>query len=112
MLARELVLEMSREVYAPEAPARLNACFVCPTWEEAERYMHENDQNLTWVPHRVEFVDPEAPQHTGYLEKLVIPNDVFLDPTRIRARDYWRGDGQGDREIVTASALRVIEPLQ
>lgn len=32
----------------------------------------------------------------------------LLDSYRRQARDYWEGRGEGDRELLTASSIRVV----
>ena len=48
-------LELLRPV---EMPSRLDACFACPTREDADKYRLFNDQNFQQVLHEVELVDP------------------------------------------------------
>lgn len=108
-MARELLFEHAREAFATSAPSRLNACFMCPTYEEATRYQAMYDPQFLQVLHEVEIVELGAPQHVGALN-LLNENEAmsFLDSFRRQARDYWEGRGDGDREVLTASPIRVV----
>lgn len=108
-LARELLFEQAREAYAPKAPSRLNACFMCPTYDDAMRYQAAYDPHFLQVLHEVEIVELGASQHSGALILLdENQNMSFLDSYRRQARDYWEGRGEGDRELFTASSIRVV----
>ena len=108
-LTRELVFEIERMKNAPEAPSRFDAAFVLPTREEAERYRARNDPHGTQSLHLVTLVDDQKPQHTGCLSLTDWPAQAeFLEPMTAMARDYWLGKGDGDKEVLTLSPLRVV----
>jgi len=113
LLSRELIFEAVREQAAPSAPSRLSACFALEDLAAAHRYQAHNDGNFLMVMHEVELVDATAAQHRGALPLIDFPPPChpFLDTVRMRARDYWSGGGSGDREIVTTSALRVVQAI-
>lgn len=57
----------------------------------------------------MEIVELGASQHAGALILLdENQNMSFLDSYRRQARDYWEGRGEGDRELLTASSIRVV----
>lgn len=113
LLSRELIFESVREQIAPNAPSRLSACFAIDDLGAAQRYQAHNDGNFLMVMHEVELVDAAAPQHSGSLPLIDFPQPghPFLDTVRAMANAYWSGGGSGDREIVTASALRVVQVI-
>ena len=113
LLARELVFEQLR----PSAkPTRFEACYACPTREDAEKYRQYNDRNFQQVLHEVELVDPTSPQHIGGLSFLDMSDGVaFLDPVRLYATNYWSGevgDETKGKELITSSSLRVVRTLE
>jgi hypothetical protein len=113
LLARELIFETVREKAAPALPSRMGACFALPDMPAADAYRAENDPGFKQVLHQVELLDPTAPTHSGALALLRLHvGSPFLDTTRSSAIQYWRGEGDGFREIVTASALRVVACLR
>jgi hypothetical protein len=64
------------------------------------------------VLHRAELVDPAAPVHAGVVSDWPPAGKPFLDPMRAKAVDYWSGRGEGITEIVSASALRILECME
>jgi hypothetical protein len=93
--------------------SRLESTFCFPTHGEATDYRNRNDLRGQ-VLHRVELADHSAVQHIGAVGLLAwpAPNTSFLDVSTANAQAYWRGDGEGTKEIVSASALRVLECLE
>ncbi|QRM44934.1 DUF2441 domain-containing protein [Rhizobium sp. BG4] len=113
IIARELLFEGVRTHMFPDKPSRLSSSFAFRTKVEADRYQQANDGNLLNVLHEVEIADRALPQHEGRLRHLDWPEQgvPFLDPTRLKAMQYWQGIGNGDAEIVTASPLRILRAL-
>ncbi|MBB3315089.1 hypothetical protein FHT77_000931 [Rhizobium sp. BK181] len=110
LIARELIFETARLQLFPDKPSRLSSCFALLTLEEATAYQAANDPNYISVLHEVELVEEEASQHTGALVHLNWPANgmAFVDQTRLNAAKYWEAEGDGERELLTASALRVV----
>ncbi|MCF1449970.1 DUF2441 domain-containing protein [Agrobacterium vitis] len=107
MVARELAFEMARLRVAPEAPSRLKACYALGSLEEARRYQDTNARFNVMI--EVELSEPDAPQHWGYMQHFDgFVQQEFMPAVSIRADAYWSGVGTGDRELVTASGLRVL----
>lgn len=95
-LARELLFEQAREAYAAKAPSRLNACFMCPTHDDAMRYQAAYDPHFLQVLHEVEIVELGASPHTGALSVLDENQSMsLLDSYRRQARDYWKAGARG-----------------
>jgi hypothetical protein len=112
LLCRELIFEQARPA---ASPSRMSSSFVLPTLDDAKKYRASVDGNFQQVLHEVEIMDERLPQHRGALSFLDMQDGApFLDPTRLRAIQYWKGDcGDPERgyELVTASSLRVIKAL-
>jgi hypothetical protein len=112
IIARELALELVRVERFPDRPSRMACSFALEDEGAAERYRLKNDPNRLQVLHRVEITDPSLPIHLGALNFIAFPaEDTFIDGARLLAECYWRGEGEGDREVITASPLRVIDRL-
>ncbi|RVO78951.1 hypothetical protein [Sinorhizobium medicae] len=110
MMARELAFEMERLRIAPEAPSRMQACFALPSLDEAQRYRSAN-AHLNVIL-EVELSEPEAACHYGFLQHFDGMHDqLFIATVKQRAEDYWTVKGEGDREVVTASGLRVVRQV-
>jgi Protein of unknown function (DUF2441) len=114
ILTRELVLELERERSFQDRPSRMMATFSFRTREHAEQYRAEHDKPRAQVLHRVELVEATALRHEASLAMLRWPaaNTSFLDTMTTQAQAYWRGEGVGAREVLSFSALRVIESLE
>ena len=107
MMARELAFEMERLRTAPKAPSRTEACFALPSLDEAQRYRFANAPLNVIL--EVELSEPDAACHYGFLQQFEGMHDqLFIASVKQRAEDYWNGIGEGDREVVTASGLRVV----
>lgn len=113
ILARELQFELTRLKQFTAKPSRFDAAFCCVTEPEAREYQAKADIPRITVLHRVEFVDPALPSHIGAVAMLdwPLPNTSFLENTGARAAAYWGGEIAGAREIITLSALRVLENI-
>ena len=114
LMARELIFESVRPV---PKPSRFSACFVLLTEADAKTYRQTNDPNFYQVLHEVEIVDATLAQHTGGLSWIDAPPtpSPILDRWRFQASQYWAGSaGTVERgsELLTASQLRVIRPLE
>ena len=110
---REMIFEQAR----PAAkPTRFECCYVLPSLEDAQRCRAVNDRLGLQVLHEVEFVDPSAAMHSGALSYLeMFDGQVFLEPTRAAAAQYWasaKGDANFGTEIFTLSPLTVVRAVE
>lgn len=113
ILARELTFEVVRLRDFQSKPTRWDASFCLLTQADADAYRTRFDVHKTQVLHKVTIVDEEAKTHIGSLEMIAYPPPLtsFIDVTTERAKNYWSGQGDGLREMIVHSALRVTECL-
>lgn len=115
VLTRELVFELTR-IKLPKAnsvPSRFESTFSFKDEAHAHVYREANDPHFVQVLHEVELVDPNAPQHEGAVSKSNWPagGRPFLGDMTQAAQEYWRGEGDGPRELLSASGLRIIRAV-
>ena len=107
---RELVFENVRLREFPALPSRFESAFVFETAEAVIQFAN-GDGTRRDLCYEVEMVDPQANSHAaainlvrdGQIGEFAIPFWENL------AGNYWRGMGEGTREILTLSSLRIVK---
>ena len=115
VLARELLFDIIRMNHFPDRPSRLECAFCCPSIEDARAYQNGSgvDPFCMSLLHRVELVDPSLPGHTAFIKctNWPSPNTSFLNVLQQQAKAYWAGEGDGPREFLTMSGLKIVENI-
>ncbi|WP_144769570.1 DUF2441 domain-containing protein [Herbaspirillum sp. SJZ099] len=111
MLVRELAFENARLNLARERPSRLECAFVIDTIEDAKWYQYTHGRfNIIY---EVEALDDVSNSHSTPISLLdALPQEALvLSSWRLRAQEYWSGRGDGPRERLINSRLRIIQPI-
>lgn len=109
LLAREMTFEAIRATEFPHLPSRLSSAFAFDNLEHAlHQFSNITPLNLLY---RVELIDPSAASHRGCMNQVSFPPEhVEVLPAFVeRARAFWNANVIEVPEIVTKSALRVVE---
>lgn len=111
----ETAMEELRQREFPNRPSRLTSAFVLDSLDEANFYRDVDQSRSIMCLYRVEFVDPQATSFTTDWRNVLPDHQLNMD----WARRYWNGEmlplhqsGRACREVLTGSALRVMEVVQ
>ncbi|WP_041679666.1 hypothetical protein [Cupriavidus necator] len=112
-LAIEMVLENVRLSQPKELPSRLSSAFAFLSEADAKSRAFSNPASRLY---EVELVDEAAPRHIADFDLYSTicksePSQAFLPKTELLAKDYWQGSGNGVKELLTLSDLRVVRRL-
>ncbi|MBT3072130.1 DUF2441 domain-containing protein [Rhodomicrobium sp. Az07] len=103
---KEVVLELSRKLYAPDAPSRLDCVFVTPTIEEAIAF--RNKYQRTNLIYEVTPVGEAPPLHVGSYELALAPYpQKYFQAIFDMGRDYWTVPATANREVLIGSPVRI-----
>ncbi|WKW50178.1 hypothetical protein [Rhodomicrobium lacus] len=103
---KEVVLELSRKLYAPDAPSRLDCVFVTPTLEEGVAF--RNKYQRTSIIYEVTPVRDSPRSHVGSYELALAPYpQKYFQAIFDMARDYWTIPAATNREVLLGSAVRI-----
>jgi len=109
LLAREMTFEAIRASEFPDLPSRLSSAFVFENLQDALH--HINNTTPSSLLYRVELVEPSAASHRGCMNQVSFPpEEIEALPAFVeKARAFWSAKVIEVPEILTKSALRVIE---
>lgn len=107
----EQQFELARQRLNPSAPGRLTSCFVFDDLDAAHRAAPALGRlNMLYS---VELVDANAPQHRADFNLVTMAmqadNTDFFRKVDAAAEKYWAGEISGTPEILTSSAMRILE---
>jgi len=109
---REAAFEFGRQVFAPQAPSRLNCVFCCETEEGAREYMATNA--IASVLHQVQLVDAVSPifrTSWDWIGPVNSQPDTTLQSLERDIQRYWQGNPDRDVEVLIGGAVRVVRSL-
>jgi hypothetical protein len=112
-LAIELALENYRLRHFPLKPSRLESVFVFLNKTDALSRRYFGDDALLY---EVAFVDPSAPCHVADFDLYsdacrTTPNEAFIPRIMRHAKQYWSGEGNGVKELLTLSNLQIVRKV-
>lgn len=113
ILARELTFENVRLREFSSLPSRWECSYSLTTEADARVYQQRTDPPQAQVLHRVQLVDASLPSHIGAIDMTNYPPPCvsFMETTEHRSRMYWSGQGDGLKELLSLSPLKVVECL-
>ncbi|CCG42199.1 DUF2441 domain-containing protein [Magnetospirillum molischianum] len=105
---REKVLEEIRLKEFPHKPSRLECCYMVPSYEIAKTYQNRADSR-TLLIYEVELLYTDTPNHIGdWTYCYPVDDSYYFDEMEECARQYWRGEGVGNTEILVNSPIRIL----
>lgn len=109
---QELVFESVRLREFSRLPSRLDAAFVFESMNDATALL--KTAGRMDVLHEVEFVDPDSPRHRAGSNLIGLPtgDEAAIPALERHARQYWRGERIVAPEILTLSALRIVQRIR
>lgn len=109
---REAAFEYGRQVFAPDAPSRLNCVFCCETEEAARQYMATNA--VASVVHQVQLVEEASPVFRtswNWIGPVNPHPDITLQSLERDIQRYWQGNPDRDVEVLIGGTVRVVRAL-
>ncbi|WP_261535577.1 hypothetical protein [Burkholderia multivorans] len=110
-LAIEYLMERVRSMYAPDKPSRLLCAYAFLSESDA---MSRRVSDASSKLYEVELVAPDLPSHIADFDLYNVicksdPSQPFIPKTEMLARQYWDGQINGVRELLTLSAMRIVK---
>ncbi|ODP31554.1 hypothetical protein [Pandoraea sp. ISTKB] len=114
-VAAEQTLELERIKHFGAKPSRFESSFAFLSRSDALAQRGALGGNVCML-YEVELENPEAPRHIGIFDLVSAayrahPEQPFLPRVEETARQYWSGQGEGTRELLTTSRLRIVSAL-
>jgi hypothetical protein len=104
---RESILELSRQLYAPSAPSRLNCVFTVLTIQEAIRF--RNTHQRTNLIYEVIPVSESPPTHIGDYELAITRfNGPYFQRMFDFAREYWTVPPLANQEALFGCPVQIV----
>jgi len=103
---REAMLEMGRQIHAPNKPSRFNCVFTCPTLADAIAF--RNKHQRTQLIYEVVKVDENPTIHLGDYE-LATANypTTYFQALFDQPRDYWLVAPTANYEVLIGGAVKI-----
>jgi hypothetical protein len=99
---KEGLLELSRQIYAPAKPSRLNSLFACPTLGEATRFRDKYQR--TNLIYEIGPIDSNPSIHIADYEFAIAPYPQrYFQSMFDMARDYWIVPATANLEVLLLS---------
>jgi hypothetical protein len=108
LIVKEQVYEQIRREQFPALPSRLTSAFVCETLNDLRDFQTRTNRQFD-LPYRVELVDVAAPSHRCCISQVDSQQGDTIPILEQRAMLYWAGNNIQRPEIITSSALRLVE---
>lgn len=102
----EGALEVARQVYAPNAPSRMNIVFLFTARADAEAFQGRIGEEAR--VYEVRPVNDDAPHHLADMDRLHDVPDHLIDHVHDRCRDYWTQPPVGTQELLWGGTVAVI----
>lgn len=110
LLVRELVYEDVRRIHFGGKPSRLSSTFLCLSEPDIREFRTQYNRVFDLM-YEVEFVNQNAPQHSGDWTLLNMANTNTIQVFESQAHLYWQGNNIVKQEVVTQSPIRVLRRL-
>lgn len=108
---REVILELSRQIHAPNKASRLKSVFVCETLADAIAF-RDKHQRLQHI-YEVVPVREDAPMHVGNYELVIASFPArYFEAMFDFAKDYWSGLPVGSHEVLFECAVCIVSVPQ
>ena len=111
IMFREQTFELIRRTEFPGKPSRFDSTFLFDSIEKSTNFKKQNNR-LFDLTYRVQLTNPGAPTHVACMDLVGIPDGVrFFEALESNARKYWEGKIINSPELLTRSAIRIVERI-